>query len=80
MTITRPRTGIWIALLVWVCVLALACPPLAAQSATYSLSTGFSLEKNPNGVWQYGYSLANSLAPDQFQLDKFADTTDSVGF
>ena len=55
-------------------------PALAAQTVTYNLSTDFSLEKNPNLVWQYGYSLINSLAPDQFQFDKYADTTGLVGF
>ena len=58
--------------------ICLWCLPLAAQ--TYNLSTGFSLEKNPNQVWQYGYSLTNSLAPDQFQFDKYADTAGVVGF
>jgi hypothetical protein len=58
--------------------ICLLCLPLAAQ--TYNLSNAFSLEKNPNGMWQYGYSLTNSLAPDQFQFDKYADTSGLVGF
>ncbi len=52
----------------------------AAPTATYSLSGSFSLNKNPNSVWQYGYSLTNSLDPAQFELDKYADTSDPIGF
>jgi hypothetical protein len=53
---------------------------LAGAQTTFDLSADFSLRDNPNKVWQYGYSATNSLAPDQFQLDKQADTTGPVGF
>jgi hypothetical protein len=54
---------------------------LLAQAQTpFDLSTDFSLRDNPNKVWQYGYSATNSLAPDQFQFDKHADTTGPIGF
>src|SRR5271165_7375474 len=56
-------------------------------SQTFDLSADFSLHANPNGVWQYGYSETNSLAPDQFQIDKQSDRVDmkcdstgSIGF
>lgn len=61
-----------------VLVLLLGAPALAQK--IFDLSADFSLENNPNKVWQYGYSATNSLAPDQFQLDKQADKTGPVGF
>ena len=59
-------------------LLLLGSPALA--QTTFDLSADFSLESNPNKVWQYGYSATNSLAPDQFQLDRQADKTGPVGF
>src|SRR5229473_7363973 len=53
---------------------------LAQSPTTYDLSADFSLQHNPNKVWQYGYSATHSLAPDQFRVDKHADTTGPVGF
>ena len=53
---------------------------LVEASANFDLSADFSFQKNPNGVWQYGYSATNSLAPDQFRFDGYADTTGLVGF
>jgi hypothetical protein len=52
----------------------------AGAQTTFDLSADFSLQENPNKVWQYGYSATNSLAPDQFQFDKHADATESIGF
>lgn len=53
---------------------------LARAQTTYDLSADFSLRDNPNKVWQYGYSATNSLAPDQFQLDKYNDGGSPIGF
>lgn len=53
---------------------------LAQAQTTFDLSDDFSLQNNPNKVWQYGYSATNSLAPDQFRFDKHADLTGPVGF
>jgi hypothetical protein len=54
---------------------------LAAQAGTsFDLSDDFSLRKNPNQVWQYGYSATASLDPAQFRLDEFTDTRGPVGF
>lgn len=53
---------------------------LARGQTTFDLSADFSLQDNPNKVWQYGYSATNSLAPDQFRVDKQADKTGPVGF
>ena len=53
---------------------------LARAQTTFDLSADFSLHDNPNKVWQYGYSATNSLAPDQFQFDKHADTSGVIGF
>jgi len=57
------------------------CLSLPAQAQrTFDLSDDFSLQNNPNNVWQYGYSAGNSLAPDQFRLDKFSDGGSPIGF
>jgi hypothetical protein len=54
---------------------------LLAQAQTiFDLSRDFSLQDNPNRVWQYGFSESNSLAPDQFRFDKHADITGPDGF
>jgi hypothetical protein len=43
-------------------------------------SADFSLEKNPNGVWQYGYSATKSLDPAEFRLDKQTERVGAIGF
>ena len=48
--------------------LVLFAMPVWAQ--VFDLSADFSLAKNPNAVWEYGFSAASSLAADQFQLDQ----------
>ena len=53
---------------------------LAWEKTVFDLSASFSLARNPNGVWQYGYSADNSLAPDQFRLDQYAVRDSPVGF
>src|ERR1039458_9184678 len=53
---------------------------LARAQTTFDLSADFSLRDNPNKVWQYGYSATNSLAPDQFQFDKYCDGGSPIGF
>jgi hypothetical protein len=63
-----------------IAAICLWCSVLAAQTASYNLGKDFSLEKNPNLPWQYGYSLTNSLAPDQFRLEQFAETSGVMGF
>jgi len=61
-----------------VAVVGLALSGLAANAdTTFDLSNDFSMETNPNIVWQYGYSETNSLVADQFRLDKFADPNDT---
>jgi hypothetical protein len=52
-----------------------------AHAATvFDVSADFSFRKNPNQVWQYGYSATNSLDPDEFRVDKYADPSGPVGF
>ena len=46
----------------------------------FDLSTDFSLAKNPNGVWEYGFSAVSSLAADQFQLDQKSVMIGPIGF
>ena len=53
---------------------------VAQAQTTFDLSSDFSLRDNPNQVWQYGYSATNSLAPDQFRLDKYSDGGSPIGF
>src|ERR1700720_237530 len=53
---------------------------LTSAQTIFDLSADFSLKNNPNKVWQYGYSATNSLAPDQFQLDKYGDGATPIGF
>jgi hypothetical protein len=53
---------------------------LAQAQTTFDLSADFSLQENPHKVWQYGYSETNSLAPDQFRLDKYSDGSSPIGF
>jgi len=53
---------------------------VACASTSFDLSGNFSLGKNPNQVWQYGYSATNSLDPAEFRLDEYADTHGAVGF
>jgi hypothetical protein len=61
-------------------VLASCFVSLAAAAQTFDLSAEFSLMKNPKGVWRYGYSLAQSLAPSEFRLDAFSDRARPIGF
>jgi hypothetical protein len=52
-----------------------------AQGATlFDSSADFSFQKNPNGVWQYGYSATHSLDPSEFRLDDYADASGPIGF
>jgi len=53
---------------------------VAGAQTTFDLAADFSLHDNPNKVWQYGYSAANSLAPDQFRLDKYSDGGSPIVF
>jgi hypothetical protein len=62
-----------------VLILILSCL-LARAQTTYDLSADFSLRDNPNKVWQYGYSASNSLAPDQFRLDKQTEQNGPILF
>ena len=52
--------------------------PVRAQ--VFDLSADFSVAKNPNAVWEYGFSATNSLAPDQFQLDQKSVMVGPIGF
>lgn len=62
-----------------VLILILSCL-LARAQTTYDLSADFSLRDNPNKVWQYGYSASNSLAPDQFRLEKQTEQSGPILF
>jgi hypothetical protein len=53
---------------------------LAPEATTHDISADFSFQRNPNKVWQYGYSATNSLDPSQFRLDGYADPSGPIGF
>lgn len=53
---------------------------LAQAVTTFDVGADFSLEKNPNGVWQYGYSATKSLDPAEFRLDKQTEIVGATGF
>jgi hypothetical protein len=63
-----------------VIVLTMFLSLFAGAPTIFDSSADFSLRDNPNKVWRYGYSATNSLASDQFRLDKRGDTTGPVGF
>ena len=48
-------------------------------ATTFDVSADFSVEKNPNGPWEYGYSPTNSLDPSKFRLSKAADKRTPIG-
>lgn len=60
-------------------VLFISCL-LARPENVFDVSSDFSLDKNPNGVWQYGYSNTKSLDPAEFRLDKQTERVDATGF
>ncbi len=55
-------------------------PSFMGAQTTFNPGVDFSLTDNPNGVWQYGYSETESLAPDQFRFDQYTEIKDTVGF
>ena len=60
---------------------SIACLGQSKPAGTiFDLSTGFSLDKNPAGVWQFGYSIAQSLAPKDFRVDESNDKRAPIGF
>jgi hypothetical protein len=52
----------------------------AQQPGSFDLAADFSLQSNPNGVWQYGYSAGTSLDPKDFRLDRYSNHGVPVGF
>lgn len=53
---------------------------LAQAVTTFDVAADFSLEKNPNRVWQYGYSATKSLDPAEFRFDKQTEIVGETGF
>lgn len=53
---------------------------LAQSETIFDVSGDFSLQRNPNGVWEYGYSHTRSLHPSQFRLDTQVATVEGIGF
>jgi hypothetical protein len=59
-------------------ILSVCC--LMQAATTFEPSAEFSLNANPNHVWQYGYSETHSLDPGKFRLDKYGATAGPIGF
>src|SRR2546421_2515421 len=57
--------------------LCAACAAAAHRSDTQTSGKVFdpgadlSLDENPNGVWQYGHTLAQTLEPSAFRRDEY---------
>jgi hypothetical protein len=60
--------------------LILALSLLTQATTTFDLSADFSLQTNPNKVWEYGYSETNSLDPAQFRIDRHMKMAGKIGF
>jgi hypothetical protein len=52
----------------------------AHAEQVFDLSADFSTNKNPNSVWQYGYSATSSLAPGEFRVDQRSTMVGPIGF
>jgi len=50
------------------------------RPTTFDLSVDFLDKQAAAGVWQYGYSTTNSLAPDQFRSDSYFDDMQPICF
>ena len=66
-------------------MLCLACasggqPRTLAASQVFSLSVGCSSSRNPNGVWEYGYTIGQALVASAFRRDGFHDSGRPIGF
>jgi hypothetical protein len=46
----------------------------------FELSGGCSPDRNPNGVWQYGYTAGAVLSPSAFRRAGFHDRQSTIGF
>jgi hypothetical protein len=49
-------------------------------AALYDLGSDFSVARNPNGPWQYGFSATTSLAPEGFVLSRDAAASGTIVF
>lgn len=54
--------------------------PTYHKRTTFELSTDFAVTQSPHSVWQYGYSVGNSLTPDDFRPDTFVDKLTPICF
>ena len=53
---------------------------LPTWAQVFDLSADFSIAKNPNAIWEYGFSAGSSLTADQFQLDQKSLMIGPIGF
>jgi hypothetical protein len=52
----------------------------AEPAVIHDLGADFSLGRNPNGPWQYGFSASTSLALEQFTLARDVEMQGRIGF
>jgi hypothetical protein len=52
----------------------------AEPAVVRDLGTDFSVDRNPNGPWQYGFSASASLALEQFTLARDVEMQGRIGF
>jgi len=46
----------------------------------FDLAEGCSSERNPNGAWEYGYTVGRTLEPSAFRRDGFHERQPAIGF
>jgi hypothetical protein len=52
----------------------------ARPRAIHDLAAEFSIARNPNGPWQYGFSIASTPGPEQFRLHGLPVARGVIGF
>lgn len=52
---------------------------LAFSATDVRFTIDLSFKSNPAALWQVGYSAGTTLAPDQFKLASYADTSGVIG-
>ena len=72
----RPKSRAAVALLGAV----ISCNIFSPAATTFDLNAHFSVQQNPNKVWEYGYSETNSLDPAQFRVDAYVATAGPLVF
>jgi hypothetical protein len=54
--------------------------PTRPPATVFDVAAGCSLNRNPNGVWQYGYTVGQALRSSAFRRDGFHDGKSPIGY